>query len=124
MNIKSNKDILIKKNLKLILDAMMPGDDFMPSFTKAVRVQTIIKKLKKSKFLYDLKKKEFDFNKKQNWEKCTNILGNDMIDAYFTSNLVIKSLNLRRKIYLKNVKKENMVKMLKKVKNLKKRFRK
>ena len=57
MNIKSNKDILIKKNLKLILDAMMPGDDFMPPFTKAVRVQTIIKKLKKSKFLYDLKKK-------------------------------------------------------------------
>ena len=55
MNIKSNKDILIKKNLKLILDAMMPGDDFMPPFTKAVRVQTIIKKLKKSKFLYDLK---------------------------------------------------------------------
>ena len=41
----------------------------------------------------------------------------------FTSNSVIKALNLRKKKYLKNIRKENMIKILKKIKNKKKIFR-
>ena len=39
------------------------------------------------------------------------------------SNSVIKALNLRKKKYLKNIRKENMFKLLKKIKNKKKIFR-
>ena len=49
MSLKLNKYLLMKNNLKLILDTMIPGDDHMPSFTKAVKVDVIIRKLKKKK---------------------------------------------------------------------------
>ena len=52
------------------------------------------------------------------------ILGNDILETYFTSSLVIKSLNIRKKKYLKNIKKKNMIKLLEKVKYTKKIFRK
>ena len=124
MSLKLNKYLLMKNNLKLILNTMIPGDDYMPCFTKAVKVETIIKKLKKNKFLYDLKKKQINLNEKENWYNCVKILGSDILEAYFTSNSVIKSLNLRKKNYLRNVKKENMIKLLEKVKYTKKIFRK
>ncbi len=124
MSLKLNKYLLMKNNLKLILNTMIPGDDYMPCFTKAVKVETIIKKLKKNKFLYDLKKKQINLNEKENWNNCVTILGSDILEAYFTSNSVIKSLNLRKKNYLRNVKKENMIKLLQKVKYTKKIFRK
>lgn len=124
MSLKLNKYSLMKNNLKLILNTMIPGDSYMPCFTKAVKVETIIKKLYKDKFLLDLKKKQINLNKKKNWDNCVKILGNDILEAYFTSNLVIRALNLRKKNYLRNVKKESMVKLLEKVKYTKKNFRK
>ena len=57
MNPKSTKSILIKKNLKLILDTMMPGDEYMPCFSKAVKIRSIIQKLEGNKFFYTLQKK-------------------------------------------------------------------
>jgi hypothetical protein len=124
MNLKLNKYLLMKNNLQLILNTMIPGDSYMPCFTKAVKVETIIKKLNKGKFLLDLKKKQINLNKKVNWDNCVKILGNDILEAYFTSNSVIRALNLRKKNYLRNVKKESMVKLLEKVKYTKKNFRK
>ena len=124
MSIKLNKYSLMKNNLKLILNTMIPGDGYMPSFTKAVKIETIIKKFNKDKFLLDLKKKQINLNKKENWDNCVKILGNDILEAYFTSNAVIRALNLRKKKYLRNVKKESMIKLLKKAKYTKKNFRK
>ena len=124
MSLKPIKYSLMKNNLQLILNTMFPGDSYMPCFTKAVKVETIIKKLNKDKFLLGLKKKQIDLNKKENWDNCVKILGNDILEAYFTSNSVIRALNLRKKNYLRNVKKESMVKLLEKVKYTKKIFRK
>ena len=124
MSIKLNKYSLMKNNLKLILNTMIPGDGYMPSFTKAVKIETIIKKFNKDKLYLDLKKKQINLDKKENWDNCVKILGNDILAAYFTSNLVIRALNLRKKNYLRNVKKESMIKLLEKVKYTKKNFRK
>ena len=124
MSLKLNKYLLMKNNLQLILDTMIPGDSYMPCFTKAVKLEVIIKKLNKGKFLLDLKKKQINLNKKVNWDNCVKILGNDILEAYFTSNSVIRALNLRKKNYLRNVKKESIIKLLKKVKYTKKSFRK
>ena len=124
MSLKLNKYSLMKNNLQLILNTMIPGDSNMPCFTKAVKVKTIIKKLNRDKFLLDLKKKQINLNKKENWDNCVKVLGNDILEAYFTSNLVIRALNLRKKDYLKNIKKESMIKLLEKVKYTKKNFRK
>ena len=124
MSLKLNKYLLMKNNLHQILNTMIPGDSNMPCFTKAVKVKTIIKKLNRDKFLLDLKKKQINLYKKENWDNCVKILGNDILEAYFTSNLVIRALNLRKKDYLKNIKKESMIKLLEKVKYTKKNFRK
>ena len=124
MSLKLNKYLLMKNNLQLILNTMIPGDSYMPCFTKAVKVEIIIKKLNKGKFLLDLKKKQINLNKKVNWDNCVKILGNDILEAYFTSNSVIRALNLRKKNYLRNVKKESIIKLLKKVKYTKKIFKK
>ena len=124
MSLKLNKYSLMKNNLQLILNTMIPGDSNMPCFTKAVKVKTIIKKLNRDKFLLDLKKKQINLNKKENWDNCVKILGNDILETYFTSNSVIRALNLRKKNCLKNIKKESMTKLLEKVKYTKKNFRK
>ena len=124
MILKPIKYSLMKNNLQLILNTMIPGDSYMPCFTKAVKVETIIKKLNKDKLYLDLKKKQINLDKKENWDNCVKILGNDILEAYFTSNSVIRALNLRKKNYLRNVKKESMVKLLEKVKYTKKNFRK
>ena len=124
MSLKLNKYSLMKNNLQLILNTMIPSDSYMPCFTKAVKVKTIIKKLNRDKFLLDLKKKQINLNKKENWDNCVKILGNDILEAYFTSNSVIRALNLRKKNYLKNIKKESMIKLLEKVKYTKKKFKK
>ena len=124
MSLKLNKYSLIKSNLQLILNTMIPGDIHMPCFTKAVKVETIIKKFNKDKFLLDLKRKKINLNKKENWDNYVKILGNDILEAYFTSNSVIRSLNLRKKKYLRNIKKESMIKLLEKVKHTKKKFKK
>tara|TARA_B110000008_G_C16701613_1_gene456960 strand:- start:291 stop:665 length:375 start_codon:yes stop_codon:yes gene_type:complete len=124
MILKSNKYLLLKNNLRLILNTMVPGDNCMPYFTKAVKVESIIKRLNKNKFFNDLKRKKIDLSKKENWDNCVKTLGNDILEAYFTSNSVIKALNLRKKNYLKNVKKENMTKLLKKLNSQKKYYRK
>ena len=124
MSLKLNKYSLIKSNLQLILNTMIPGDIHMPCFTKAVKVETIIKKFNKDKFLLNLKRKKINLNKKENWDNYVKILGNDILEAYFTSNSVIRSLNLRKKKYLRNIKKESMIKLLEKVKHTKKKFKK
>ena len=123
MSTKSKKGLLMKNNLRLILNYMIPGDNYMPSFTKAVRIDSFIKSFEKKNFLNYLGRKEIDLNKKKNLDNYVKILGNHVLEAYFTSNLAIKALKLRRKNYLKNVKKENMTKLLKKA-NSKKYFRK
>ena len=124
MNLKLSKYLLMKNNLHLILNTMIPGDSYMPCFTKAVKVEVIIKKFNNSKFLLNLKSNKINLNKKENWDNCVKILGNDILEAYFTSNSVIRALNLRRKNYLKNAKKESIFKLLEKVKQTKKKFRK
>jgi len=124
MSIKLNKHLLMKNKLELILNSIIRGDSEMPCFTKAVKVETIIKKIKKGKFLFYLKTKEINLNEKRNWENCVKILGNDILETYFTSNSVIRALQSRKKILLGNIKKENMIKLLKKVKYKKKIFRK
>tara|TARA_B100000787_G_scaffold167366_1_gene154021 strand:- start:849 stop:1223 length:375 start_codon:yes stop_codon:yes gene_type:complete len=124
MNLKLNKNLLMKNNLQLILNAMIPGDSYMPCFTKAVKVEVIIKKLNKNKFLLALENKQINLNKKENWDNCVKVLGNNILEAYFTSNSVIRALNLRKKNYLRNIKKESIIKLLEKVKYKKKIFRK
>jgi len=61
-------------------------------------------------------------NKKENWDNCVTILGNNILEDYFTSNIVIRALDLRKKKYLRNKKKESITKLLKKVKYTKKKF--
>ena len=123
MSIKPKKHLLMKNNLELILNRMIPGDSRMPCFTEAVKIEPIIKKLNNDKFLLFLKRKQINLNKK-NWDNCIKILENEVLETYFTSNLVIRALNARKKFLLRNVKKENMTKLLKKVKYKKKIFRK
>ncbi len=123
MSSKLSKYLLMKKNLKLILNTMIPGNNYMPCFTKAVKVEKIIKRLKNDKFLDNLKKREINLSEKKNWDNCVKILGSDIIEIYFTSNSAIKSLKLKKRDDLKNVKKENMIKLLKEAKHKKKIFR-
>ena len=58
MNLRLNKNLLLKNNLKLILNTMIPGDNYMPCFTRAVKVESVIKRFNKNKFLLILKKKK------------------------------------------------------------------
>jgi hypothetical protein len=116
MSTKPKKYSLFKKNLKQIADVMIPGDELMPCFTKAVKIEIIFKKYFKNKFIISLKKKRINLSIKNDWDIYEKVLGDDILEAYFTSNLVIKVLNLRKKKYLKDKKKENMFKLLEKVK--------
>ncbi len=113
----------LKNNLKIILNQMIPGNKFMPSFSKAVKIEIILNKYLKNKLMLSLKKKRINFNKMKDFDNYEKVLGNDILNTYFTSNSVIKALNLMKRSYLKNTKKENMFKLLKKVKNKKKFFR-
>ncbi len=119
----SKKRYIFKNNLKNILNNMIPGDEFMPCFSHAVKIETIIKKYLKNKLLLNLKKKKIKIFKKKDIEIYQKLLGNDILDTYFTSNSVINSLNLRKKYYLKDIKKENVFKLLKKAKHKKQFFR-
>ena len=65
MSSKFSKYLLMKRNLKLILDTMIPGDKYMPCFTKAVKIEKIIKKLNNNKFLQNLKKGEINLSEKK-----------------------------------------------------------
>lgn len=121
--LKSKEYFILKNNLKIILNEMIPGNKFMPSFSNAVKIEIILKKHLKNKLILNLRKKRIYSNKKKEFDNYEKILGNDILDAYFTSNSVIKALNLRKKKYLKNIRKENMFKLLKKIKNKKKIFR-
>lgn len=116
----TSKYLLMKKNLKLILNTMIPGDNYMPCFTKAVKLNKVTKRLNNNKFLHNLKKREINLIEKKNWDNCVKILGNDIIEIYFTSSSVIKSLKLKKEDTLRNEKKENMIKLLKAVKRKKK----
>ena len=102
---------------------MIPRDGMMPCFSSAVKIETIIKKHLKNKFIINLKKRTINLTKKKDWDNCEKILSNDILEAYFTSISVIKVLNLRKKNYLKDTKKESMFKLLEKVKYKKKLFR-
>ena len=113
----------LKNNLKIILNQMIPGNKFMPSFSKAVKIEIILNKYLKNKLMLSLKKKRINFNKMKDFDNYEKVLGNDILNTYFTSNSVIKALNLMKRSYLKNTKKENIFKLLKKVKNKKKFFR-
>lgn len=114
----------LKNNLKKFFDSMIPGDKFMPSFTKAVKIKVVQNKFFKNKFIIFLKDKKINLNKKSYFNNFEQIIGNDVIQVYFTSNLVIKALNARRNYYLKNIKKDNMLRLLKKVMYKKKFFKK
>ena len=120
--LKSKEYFILKNNLKMILNQMIPGDKFMPSFSNAVKIEIILKKHLKNKLILNLRKKRIYSNKKKEFDNYEKILGNDILDAYFTSNSVIKVLDLRKINYLKDTKKENMFKLLKKVKYIKKNF--
>ena len=122
--LKSKEYSLLNDNFKLILNRMIPGDNLMPCFSSAVKIETIIKKHLKNKFIIGLKKRTINLARKKDWDNCEKILSNDILEAYFTSNSVIKVLNLRKKNYLKDTKKENMFKLLEKVKYKKNFFRK
>ena len=122
--LKSKEYFLLKDNLKLVLNQMIPGDKYMPCFTSAVKIEIIVKRHLKNKFILNLKKRKINLDKKEDLDNCEKILGNDILEAYFTSNSVIKALNLRKKDYLKDTKKENMFKLLEKAKYKKKIFRK
>ena len=116
--LKSKEYFILKNNLKIILNQMIPGDKFMPSFSNAVKIEIILKKHLKSKLILSLKKKRIYSTKKKEFDNF-----DDILDAYFTSNSVIKALNLRKKNYLKNIKKENIFELLQEIKNKKKIFR-
>jgi hypothetical protein len=121
MSLKPSKNLLLINNLSLILNNMIPGDNYMPYFTRAVKIDTVIQKFNKNKILRDLKNKQIKLNKKDNWDDYVKILGNDILEAYFTSKLVIKALDFRKKNYLKKKRKENINTLLKKV-NLQKKY--
>mgnify|MGYP005998528695 FL=1 len=65
MNLKLKKYLLMKSNLQLILNTMVPGDRYMPCYTKAVKIEIILKKFHKNKFLVDLIKKKINLIKKK-----------------------------------------------------------
>ena len=121
--LRSEEYYNLKNNLKIILNQMIPGNKFMPSFSKAVKIEIILNKYLKNKLMLSLKKKRINFNKMKDFDNYEKVLGNDILNTYFTSNSVIKALNLMKRSYLENTKKENMFKLLKKVKNKKKIFR-
>lgn len=120
----SKKRYILKNNLKTILNNMIPGDEFMPCFSHAVKIEAIVKKYLKNKLLLNLNKKKIKIFKKKDIDIYQKILGNDILDTYFTSNSVINALNLRKKYYLKDIKKENIFKLIKKVKHKKQIFKK
>ena len=118
------KKNFLKRNFKIIVDKMIPENEFMPCFSSAVKIESIINKHLKNKNIIKLKNKKIKIIKKSEYDIYTKILGNDILDAYFTSDSVINALNLRKKYYLNNMKKENIFKLIKKVKQKKKLFRK
>lgn len=118
MRSKNILNLYLINNLKLILNNMLPGDKYMPNFTKAVKINKIIEKIDNDKTLLKHIKKK-NYNKKENLNKFVKILENDILELYFTSNQVLKALNKRNKIFLNNIKKENMIKKLNKIKHRK-----
>ncbi len=116
MTYKFKNRSLLKKKLQIIFDSMIPGDKYLPSFTNAVNVDKIIEKYSRNQFIKYIKKNKIDLNEKKNWDKCTNVFGNEIIESYFTSKLVVKALNIRKKNYLKNKKKKNVFNLIRKVK--------
>lgn len=122
--LSSKKTNFLDNNFKIILDKMIPGDKFMPCFSRAVKISSIIKKHLKNKDILKLKNKKIRIIKKSEFDIYQKILGNDILEAYFTSDSVINALNYRKKYYLNNMKKENIFKLIKKVKQKKKLFRK
>ena len=122
INVKKKQYISLKKNYKNLLDAMIPGDKYLPSFTKAVKVGKIINKFINNNSLKYLKNCNVNLDKKEDWDKITDVLKDEVLETYFTSKLVIKALNNRKKIYLKYKKKENIFKLILKVKKKKTKF--
>ena len=120
MNKKFITNLSEKKKLEKILNEMIPGDKYMPCFTKAVKIDKILIKSNIKKSISYLIKNNFE--KKKFSEKLILVLGNEIIDIYFTSNIVIKALENRSKNYLKYKKKESLFTLLKKVKNTKLKF--
>ena len=120
MNSGLNNNLIIKKNLQKIVDHMIPGDKYMPHFTKAVKINIILKKLSKKKFKKNLKK--INLENEMHLDAITKMIGNEVIETYFTSKLVLKALKKRKKIFLEKKKKENMFYLLKKVKDTKLKF--
>tara|TARA_Y100000996_G_scaffold405255_1_gene380221 strand:- start:365 stop:733 length:369 start_codon:yes stop_codon:yes gene_type:complete len=120
MNLELNNNLSFKNNLKKIIDHMIPGDKHMPRFTKAVDIEIILEKFKKKQNKINLKK--INLENKKHLKIITNILGNEIVETYFTSNLVIKALKKRRKIFLEKKKKESIFYLLKKVKDTKLKF--
>lgn len=116
MKKKFKKNIVIKNKLKFILDGMVPGDKYMPSFTNAVNINKLIKIIS---YRDDFKNIKMNIKKKSDIEFFEVILGDTVLETYFTSNLVIKALELRKKNYLKNTKKEDIYKLLSKSNNKK-----
>lgn len=120
MNSGLNNNLIIKKNLQKIVDHIIPGDKYMPRFTKAVKINIILKKLSKKRFKKNLKK--INLENEMHFDAITKMIGNEVIETYFTSNLVLKALKKRKKIFLEKKKKENMFNLLKKVKDTKLKF--
>ena len=74
----------LKNNLKIILNKMIPGNKFMPSFSKAVKIEIILNKYLKNKLMLNLKKKRINFNKMKDFDNYERVLGNDILNTYFT----------------------------------------
>ena len=91
MNSKINKHYLIKKNLKLILNTMLPGNNYMPYFTKAVKIENIILKKNRNKFLQFLEKK-INLNEKKSWDLLRNVRKENITS-------LLKKVNLKKKYY-------------------------
>ena len=96
---------MLNRNLKNLLDRLIPNHKMMPELSKVVK----IKKL---------------FTKKKNSNRSINIieysLEKKIIEKYFTSKLVIQALNNRSIKLMKNLNKINLDKLLIKIKKSKK----
>ena len=118
------KNFEMINNLKITLDTMIPGDYYMPKFSKAEDIKIILNKFKYDKnFIKILKDKKKMMNK-ENQNFFEKNIEKEIVEIYFTSNSAIKALDLRKKIFLKDKKKEDLLKLTKKIKNKNKIFRK
>lgn len=111
---------ILKKIVKSLIDAMIPESQKynMPSASQAINLNLFCKKIEKKKLIqkeikkivktYNLKYSKKDYCIPFNKSLLESEIGNYLLNDYFTSKVVLKSLKNKSKKFLFGAKKDKL----------------